>query len=95
MAILTLIARDGVVDIRIEAKANAKGTKKSEAKDRPSEDRLSQGQGQECSRPRPRAKDTNASVLQKKKFFKKFFQAISKQKKVFKTIFQVISKKTV
>ena len=42
--------------------------KKSEAKakDSPSEDRPSRGQGQECSKPRPRTKDTGASVLQKK-----------------------------
>ena len=53
--------------------------KKSEAKamDSPSKDRHSRGQGQECSRPR--TKDTNASVLQKK-FFKNFSQAISKKK---------------
>ena len=53
--------------------------KKSEAKakDSLSEDRTSLGQGQECSRPRPRTKDTGASVLQKKKVFKNFFQAIS------------------
>ena len=49
--------------------------KKSEAKDSLCEDRHSRGQGQECSRPRP--KDTGASVLQKKKSSKKFFLAIS------------------
>ena len=48
--------------------------KKSEAKDSLSEDRHSRGQRQECSRPR--TKDTNASVLQKK-VFKIFFQVIS------------------
>ena len=41
--------------------------KKSEAKDSLSEDRYSRGQGQECSRPRSRTKDTSASALQKKK----------------------------
>ena len=51
--------------------------KKSEAKNSLFEDRPSRGQGQECSRPRPRTKDTAASVLQKKKTFKKVFQAIS------------------
>ena len=58
--------RGGVEDTRLEAKA--KDTKKSEAKakDSPSEDRPSRGQGQECSRPRPRTMDTGASVLQKK-----------------------------
>ena len=43
--------------------------KKSEAKDSLSEDRTSQGQGQECSRPR-----TQAQVFsKKKKVFQKFF----------------------
>ena len=53
--------------------------KKSEAKAKDSlfEDKPSRGQGQECSRPRPRTKDTAASALQKKKVFKKFFQMIS------------------
>ena len=45
------------------------------------------GQGQTLSRPRPRTKDTDASVLQKKKVFKILFQTISK-KKVFKNFFQ-------
>ena len=40
--------------------------KKSEAKDRLPEDRPSQGQGQECSRPRPRTKDTRRKRSQKK-----------------------------
>ena len=47
--------------------------KKSEAKDSLSEDRPSRGQGQECPRPRPRTKDTAASVLQKKKGLQKSF----------------------
>ena len=72
--------RVGVEDTRLEAKA--KDTKKSEAKYSPSEDRLSRGQEQECSRPRSKTKDTGASVLGEKKFF----WAISK-KKVFKKIF--------
>ena len=46
--------------------ANAK------AKDSLSEDKPSRRQGQACSRPRPRTKDTGASVL-KKKVFKKSF----------------------
>ena len=51
--------------------------KKSEAKakDSLSEDRPSRGQGQECSRPWPRTKNTGACVIQKK-VFKNFFQAI-------------------
>ena len=67
---ITFIARGGVEDPRLEAKA--KSTKKF------------RGQGQTLSRPR--TKDTGASVLQKKKIFKNFFQAISK--KVFKFFFQ-------
>ena len=35
----------------------------AKAKDSPSEDRHSQGQGEECSGPRPMANDTNASDL--------------------------------
>ena len=64
---IDLQSRGGVEGTRLEAKAKAKHTKKSEAKakDSLSEDRTSRGQGQECSRPR--TKDTGASVLQKKK----------------------------
>ena len=61
--------------------------KKSEAKDSLSEDRHSRGQGQECSRPRPRTKDTSASALQKKRSSQKFFRR-SPQKNVFQKIFQ-------
>ena len=98
----TIIIRRGVENLRLEA----------EAKDSPSENRPFQGQGQgqpfggqTLSRPRPRTKDTGASVLQKKKkrSSKKNFQAISKkglqtnfsselQKKVFKRFFQGIYK---
>ena len=65
--------RGGVEDTRLEAK----DTKKSEAKakDSPFENRLSRGREQECSRPRPRTKSTDASVLGKK-----IFQAISKKR---------------
>ena len=69
------LIRGGVEDTRLEAKA--KDTKKIRG----------QGQGlpfrgQNLSRPRTgmleaKAKDTGASVLQKKKVFKNFFQAIS------------------
>ena len=48
-----IIPRGGVEDTGLEAKA--KDTKKF------------RGQRQECSRPRPRTKDTNASVLKKRK----------------------------
>ena len=55
--------RGGVEDTRLEAKA--KDTKKSEAKDSPSEDRTFRGQGQG-----PR---TQAQVFSKKKGLQNFF----------------------
>ena len=72
--------------------------KKSEAKakDSLSEDRHSRGQRQECSRPRPRTKDTSASALQKKKVFTKIFQAIPpppKKKRSSQNFLQAISTK--
>ena len=48
---LVIFCRGGVEDTRLEAK------------DSLSDDRTSQGQGQECSRPRTRTKDTGASAL--------------------------------
>ena len=82
----------GIILFVPEVESRTKGSmprtqKKSEAKDSPFEDRPSQGQGQECSRPR-----TQAQVFSKKKVFKIFFQAISK-KKVFKFFFQAFSSK--
>ena len=76
--------RGGVEDTRLEAK----DTKKSEAKpkDSLSEDRHSRGQGQECSRPRPRTKDTSASALQKERSSQKFFRRSPKKKNVFQII---------
>ena len=82
--------------------------KKSEAKAKDSlfEDRHSRGQGQECSRPRPRTKDISASALQnkkkglhknfsgdqkKKRSSQKFFKR-SPQKIVFQKIFQALHK---
>ena len=63
-----------------KARGQGQGHKKN-PRPRPStafsEDRPYRGQGQECSRPRPRTKDTAVSVLKKKKVFKKVFQAIS------------------
>ena len=91
LATALVSTRGGVEDTRLEAKA--KDTKKSKAKDSLSEGRHSRGQGQECSRPRPRTEDTSASALQKKKVITKIFQAISKKKKVFTKIFQAISTK--
>ena len=66
--------RGGVEDTRLEALV--KDTKKIQGR--------GQGQlfrGQILSRPRTRmfdAKDTDANILQKKRVFKNFFQAISK-----------------
>ena len=58
--------RGGVEDTRLEAKA--KDTKKF------------RDQGQEQTLSRPRTKNTDPSVLEKKKVFKNFFQAISKKR---------------
>ena len=74
-------------DLLAEVESRTQGSrprtqKKSEAKDSLSEDRHSRGQGQECSRPRPRTKDTKRKCSPKKK-----------KKKVFTKIFQVISTK--
>ena len=65
------LGRGGVEDTRLEAKAKAK------AKDTKKIRGQGQGQGQpfrgqNLSRPRPRTKDTAASVLQKKRSSKKF-----------------------
>ena len=68
--------------------------KKSEAKDSLSEDRHSRGQGQECSRPRPRTKDTKRKCSPKKKkkrSSQKFFRR-SPLKNVFQKIFQALHK---
>ena len=56
-----------VEDTRLETKA--KDTKKFEAKDISSEERSSRNLGQECSRLRPRTKDTMWNCFPKKKFF--------------------------
>ena len=70
--------RGGVEDTRLEAQ------------DSLSEDRLSRGQGQECSRPR--TKDTGASVLQKKGLEKIFSGDSEKGKqKRFSQIFREVS----
>ena len=76
---MILKIRGGVEDTRLEAKDTKKFETK--AKDSLTEDRHSRGQEQECSRPKPRTKDTSASVLQKKKVFTKIFQAISTKKR--------------
>ena len=69
--------RGGVEDTRLEVKDIK--ISEAKAKDNPTEDRPSRGLEQKRSRPRPRAKDTSASALQKKKVFRKFFQAISRK----------------
>ena len=78
------MARGGVENTRLEAKT----------KDSPFKDRLSRGQGQECLRPRPRTKDTGASLLKKKKKEKGLQTNFSGelQKKVFKNFFHAIYK---
>ena len=52
-----------------KARGQGQAHKKSDAKAKNSlyEDRPSRGQGQECSKSRPRIKDTGAGVLRKKK----------------------------
>ena len=93
--LVRFFSRGGVEDTRLEAKA--KDTKKAEskAKDSPSEDRTSRSQGQECSRPRPRTKDTRASVFQKKKERSSnfFSDDLQNKKKVFKIFFLALSSK--
>ena len=49
------------------------------AKDSPTEDRPSRGQGQECSRPRPRTKDTRRKCSPKKRSSKIFFRRSPKE----------------
>ena len=70
--------------------------KKFEAKESPSEDRPSQGQGQESSRP-AKVKDQGHRRKRspKKKVFKKIFQAISNwgKQKTSSQIFREVSKK--
>ena len=58
---LSLLYRGGVQDTRLEAK---KKKSEAKAKNRLSEDRPTQGQGQECSRPR--TKDTMRKCAPKK-----------------------------
>ena len=68
-------------------------TKKSEAKakDSPSEDRPTRGQWQDCLRPRPRTKNSGASVLQRKRSSRKIFRR--SPKKILQNFFQAFSKK--
>ena len=72
-----MFIRGGVEDTRPRTQ------KKSEAKAKDSlfENRHSRGQGQECSRPRPRTKNTSASALQKKNGLHKNFSGNLQKKK--------------
>ena len=70
--------RGGVEDTRLEAKA----------KDSPTKNRPSRGQGQEYSRPR-----TQEQVLSKKRVFRKIFLVISKKRGLQKNILGDIKKK--
>ena len=63
----------------------------AKAKDSPSKDRPPGGQGQKCSRPRPRTKDTGASVLQNKSLQENFSGDL--QKNAFKIFFQAMFKR--
>ena len=96
-------SRGGVEDTRLEAKYTKKNPrpntqKKSEAKNSPSEGRPCRGQGQECSRPIPRTKNTSASVLQKQKGLQKIYsgdlQKIGHQK-MFQAICKILIQKLV
>ena len=62
------------------SKPRPRTQKKSKAKNSPTQDRPSRGQGKECSRRRPRTKDTSASVLQKKKSSEPFFRRSPEKK---------------
>ena len=82
VAILLANTRKSEVESKTHGSRPRPGTqKKSEAKDSPSEDRPSRGQGQKCSRQRP-IKGTGASVLKnKKKVFKIFLTRSPKKKR--------------
>ena len=90
-----MISRGGVEDTRLEAKA--KDTKKirGQGQGQPFRGQTLSRPRQECSRPRPRTKDTSASALQKnkKRSLQKIFRRSQKKKKVFTKIFQAISTK--
>ena len=87
------MSRGGVEDTRLEAKAkNTKKKSEAKAKDNLFEDRHCRGQGQECSRPRPRTKDTSTSALKKKKRSSQKFFKRSPRKNVFQKIFQALHK---
>ena len=70
--------KGGVEDTRHKAKAYNTTQIRAKAKDSPSEDRPSQGQGQEYSRPR--TKDTGASVFKKKEVLEIFFGRCPKKR---------------
>ena len=97
MTLPVMFCRGGVEDTRLQG-SRPRTQKKSEAKakDSLSEDRHSRGQRQECSRPRPRTKDTKrkCSPKKKKRSSQIFFRRSPKKKKVFTKIFQAISTKT-
>ena len=63
-------------------RGQGKGQKKIRRQSQLLEDRPSQGQGQECSRPKPRTQGASALKKKKKKssILQKFFQATSKKK---------------
>ena len=79
-------------DSRSRPRTQKKSDAKTKAKDSLSEGRNSRGQVQDCSRPRPRTKDTSASALQKKKTSSQKFFKRSPQKHVFQKNFQALHK---
>ena len=97
--------RGGVEDTRLEAKDTKKIRDQGQGQGQPFRGQTLSRPRQECSRPRPRTKDTSASALQKRKGLhknfsgdlqkkrssQKFFQPIS-TKKVFQKIFQALHK---
>ena len=67
----------------------------AKAKNSSSENRPSRGQGQECSRPRLKTKNTGGKCSTKKKVFKIFIRrSKNKKNKVFNHIFQPIARKS-
>ena len=88
--VCTVLYRSEVEATRLEAK----DTKKipGQGQEQAFRGQTLSSQGQECSRPRPRTKDTSASALQKKKRSSQKFFKRSPPKNVFQKIFQALHK---
>ena len=86
-------SRGGVEDTRLEAKAKDIKKIRGQGQGQPFRGQTLSRPRTECSRPRPRTKDTSASALQKKKKgLHKNFSGDLKKKNVFQKIFQVLHK---